>query len=138
MAFPVIPQTGFGSVRMEFYRDDGASLMPDWQANPRVVVRPIPGGSVYRQTTGFDPDTITVIGETQDAKEARDLEALLATADTLTLPAAVGHQEGTYQSILGESYRKYTNTFLAVIEPLGGRRSGRFRFRLTFERAHGS
>jgi hypothetical protein len=136
--FPVIPQTGFGAVRMEFSRDDGSALMPDWQTNPRIVVQEIAGGSVYRQTTGYNPDSITVVGETQDAIDARALEVLLATENTLTLEAAVGHKEGTYRAIQGRGYRTYANTFLAALEPLGGRRSGRFRFRLTFERAHGS
>lgn len=135
-ALPVDTRTGFGGVTVAFARDDGAALMPDWLPQPRLVVRAVPGGGVVRQRLGFDPDQLSCVGEVADAADARALWALIGEEGTLTLPQAVGSQAGAVTYEIAQLLQDFPAVTLAALEPLGGRRNGRFRFRFTFEKDH--
>lgn len=90
-----------------------------------------------RQFLGWNDDQIVFIVDVLDAENARALRAMEGTTDTLVLREETGSDVGTSVSFIHTgSFRSFANVTLASLEPLGMRRNGRYRFRVTFEKAH--
>lgn len=108
---------GFGAIRFRrIFRATGNGSLPEWEQNPRVVVFKLANGGVERQIVGSDPTTLTLRIELESGADAQALQALIATAATLTLPDEFGSIDSAYEWIVNARYRIFEDVTLGDVQ----------------------
>lgn len=103
------------------FRDSGNNYtLPDWTANPRINTFELPGGGVYKQRNGYNPDTIDLRVELQTVADAASLRSMVGYLYTLILPDPPYSTRGTAKVVHGSVYRYITDVLLTATDASEG------------------
>lgn len=106
---------GFDGVRFRVQSTDGG-VYPDWQYQPTIVTRHIPGSnSAITQVMGTPPATLTLRLVFADIAAYRAFMAKQAVTGRLTLLANLTSASGTVEHLLGRDYEHLYGVLLTGI-----------------------
>lgn len=118
------------------YLLDGADELPDWEVEPIVSSRHIPGSyTTIVQYHGMGPATVTYRLELDSVEEYRKLVARIMTMVTLTTLGNHASVRGRIEYRLGHVYEHLDNTLLAGIRNVTFAVDGFVEADVTFQRA---
>lgn len=126
---------GFDDIRFRVLESDDG-VYPDWDVDPVIVTRPIPGSNrAIIQHMGTPPATLTLRLAFDDVPTYRRMVARLGTSGTLTLLANFTSAVGVVRHDHGRTYEAYDATLLTRIARTAIDPDGTVETDATFQRA---